>query len=42
METKSIKILSTNISVKKGTVKKPVDYIELNNNGIKDDAHAGS
>ena len=42
MGTKSIKILSTNISVKKGTVKKPVDYIELNNNGIKDDAHAGS
>ena len=42
METKSIKILSTNISVKKGTIKKPVDFIKLNNNGIKDDAHAGS
>ncbi len=42
METKTIKILSTNISVKKGTVKKPVDSIELNNKGIKDDAHAGN
>lgn len=42
MGTKSIKILSTNISVKKGTIKKPVDYIELNKNGIQDDAHAGS
>ena len=37
----TIKILSTNISTKKGTVKKPVEYIELNDRGIKDDAHAG-
>ncbi|MBC8147345.1 MAG: molybdenum cofactor synthesis protein [Bacteroidetes bacterium] len=36
-----MKILSTNISTKKGTVKKPVEYIELNDRGIKDDAHAG-
>lgn len=41
MDKKQIKILSTNISTEKGTVKKPVDYIELNSYGIKDDAHAG-
>lgn len=41
MVKKQIKILSTNISTEKGTVKKPVDYIELNSYGIKDDAHAG-
>lgn len=42
MSTQYIKILSTNISDKKGIVKKPVDHIELNNNGVKNDAHAGS
>lgn len=38
---KSIKILSTNISEKKGVVKLPVNKIELMNKGIKNDAHAG-
>ena len=42
MDKKQIKILSTNISVEKGTVKKPVDQIELNNYGVQGDAHAGS
>ena len=37
----SIKILSVNISEKKGTVKKPVDQIVLTSTGIEDDAHAG-
>jgi len=42
MDKKQIKILSTNISVEKGTVKKPVDQIELNNYGVQGDAHAGN
>ncbi|MFK5857447.1 MAG: molybdenum cofactor synthesis protein, partial [Bacteroidota bacterium] len=42
MTIQSIKILSTNISETKGTVKKPIEFIELNNNGVKNDAHAGS
>jgi len=42
METKTIKILSTNISTEKGTVKKPIEFIELNKLGVKDDAHAGN
>ncbi len=42
MITKTIKILSTNISDKKGVVKKPVEHIELDNYGVKNDAHAGS
>lgn len=37
----SIVITSTNISEKKGTVKKTTDQIELTHNGIRDDAHAG-
>lgn len=36
-----IKILSVNISEKKGTIKIPVDKIILNNAGIIGDAHAG-
>ncbi len=36
-----MKILSVNISEKKGTTKKPVPEITLNDNGIKEDAHAG-
>jgi molybdopterin adenylyltransferase len=36
-----IKIISVNISAQKGTVKKPVDRIELTHYGVKDDAHAG-
>jgi len=36
-----IKILSVNISEKKGTIKIPVDKITLTSEGIKGDAHAG-
>jgi molybdopterin adenylyltransferase len=36
-----IKILSVNVSEKKGTIKIPVDKIVLSNEGIKGDAHAG-
>lgn len=39
---KKIKILSVNISEKKGTIKKPVDKIQLSKNGVEADAHAGS
>ena len=41
MTIKTIKILSTNVSVKKGTVKIPVKQIELNEYGVKDDVHSG-
>ncbi len=36
-----IKILSVNTSEKKGVVKKPVDEITLNHNGVMADAHSG-
>lgn len=36
-----IKILSVNISEKKGTIKKPVQSIELSDIGISRDAHSG-
>jgi molybdopterin adenylyltransferase len=36
-----IKVLSVNISEEKGTIKQPVDSIELNELGVKTDAHAG-
>ncbi|MFZ4523145.1 MAG: molybdenum cofactor synthesis domain-containing protein [Bacteroidales bacterium] len=36
-----IKITSVNISEQKGTIKKPVDQVELNHNGVLGDAHAG-
>lgn len=36
-----IKVLSVNISEKKGTIKLPVDKIILSNAGVKGDAHAG-
>jgi molybdopterin adenylyltransferase len=36
-----IKVLSVNISEKKGTVKLPVDFIEIDEMGVKLDAHAG-
>lgn len=36
-----MKILSVNISKAKGTVKTPVDFIELDEEGVKMDAHAG-
>lgn len=35
------KVLSVNISQKKGVVKEPVEKIVVDNNGIKNDAHAG-
>jgi len=38
---KEIKVLSVNISKKKGTIKLPVDFIELDEMGVKKDAHAG-
>lgn len=36
-----IKVLSVNISEKKGTIKLPVQEIELNELGVKNDAHSG-
>jgi molybdopterin adenylyltransferase len=36
-----LEIVSVNISEKKGTVKHPVDQIELTSEGVKGDAHAG-
>jgi molybdenum cofactor synthesis domain-containing protein len=36
-----IKVVSVNISEKKGTIKKPVDMIYLDNLGVQKDAHAG-
>ncbi|MDD3300575.1 MAG: molybdopterin-binding protein [Bacteroidales bacterium] len=38
---KILKILSVNTSEEKGTVKKPVDSINLNQYGIETDAHSG-
>jgi molybdopterin adenylyltransferase len=38
---KEIKVLSVNISEKKGTIKLPVEFIELDEMGVKKDAHAG-
>jgi len=35
------KVISVNVSDKKGIVKKPVDHIELCDVGIKNDAHSG-
>jgi molybdopterin adenylyltransferase len=37
-----IKVVSVNISEKKGTVKKPVPFIELTTTGVLNDAHAGN
>jgi len=37
----TIKVISTNISIKKGTIKEPVPQITLNNKGVEGDAHAG-
>jgi MOSC domain-containing protein YiiM len=36
-----IKVLSVNISEKKGVIKKPVDQIVITETGIEQDAHAG-
>ncbi len=38
----SIRVVSVNISEKKGTVKIPVPVIHLNDHGVESDAHAGS
>jgi molybdenum cofactor synthesis domain-containing protein len=38
----TLKVLATSISEKKGTIKKVQPFIELNENGVKGDAHAGS
>lgn len=35
------KVISVNVSEKKGVIKKPVDKIELSDVGIKNDAHSG-
>ena len=42
MDKNLAKILSVNISDKKGTVKKPVDRVEVNEKGIINDAHSGT
>lgn len=42
MDSVRLKIVSVNISEEKGTVKRPVEFIELYNNGIRGDAHAGT
>jgi molybdenum cofactor synthesis domain-containing protein len=42
MMSKEIKVLSVNISEKKGTIKLPVDFIEVDELGVKKDAHAGN
>ncbi|MBN1338619.1 MAG: MOSC domain-containing protein [Bacteroidales bacterium] len=36
-----MKVVSVNISEKKGTIKKPVDVISLDPYGVQEDAHAG-
>jgi molybdopterin adenylyltransferase len=41
-EPSKIRVVSVNISENKGTVKMPVDFIVLDNNGVQSDAHAGS
>jgi molybdopterin adenylyltransferase len=39
---KEITVLSVNVSKQKGTIKVPAEFIELNELGVKSDAHAGS
>lgn len=36
-----IKVVSVNISEEKGTIKKPVDFININETGVQGDAHSG-
>jgi len=36
------KVVSVNISEKKGTIKTPVDFITLDNQGVNGDAHSGN
>jgi len=40
-EVVNIKVISVNISEQKGTIKKPVDSIMLDDHGVQGDAHAG-
>ena len=42
MSDKKVAVLSVNISEKKGTIKKPVNSIELNSKGVANDAHSGN
>lgn len=42
MTNPNIKVISVNISEKKGTIKKPVENIELTELGVKSDAHSGN
>ena len=41
IKTKNIEILSVNVSAEKGTIKKQVSEIHLNDEGVAGDAHAG-
>jgi molybdopterin adenylyltransferase len=41
LKMKEISVVSVNISTEKGTIKEPVDVINLNAQGIEEDAHAG-
>ena len=41
MMTKTFKVLSVNISPKKGIAKHPVSAVQLTNQGVEGDAHAG-
>jgi molybdopterin adenylyltransferase len=41
IQAKNINILSVNVSEEKGTVKKPVSEIHLNDRGVEGDAHSG-
>ncbi|MFH1320801.1 MAG: molybdenum cofactor synthesis domain-containing protein [Bacteroidota bacterium] len=41
-QPKKLKVISVNISEKKGTIKHPVDKIEIDHKGIINDAHAGA
>lgn len=40
--TEKIKVLSVNISRQKGTIKKPVEFINLTGIGVEGDAHSGN
>jgi molybdopterin adenylyltransferase len=42
MDKTNLKIVSVNISGKKGIVKSPVEFIDIDNTGIAGDAHAGN
>ena len=42
MENTSVKIVSVNISDRKGIVKSPAGYIDLDDKGVRGDAHAGN